>query len=128
MQAASSMQSTPQSQSHTLPIKQVTLYKNNLAFLKRTGKVSTAQLEIAESIKDLVTSTLSVASQASVSVLFGGQKQVVNEPEYGFQYGTRSNLGAFLDSLIGPPPSASCGILTLGQHQNSFILMSCVNI
>jgi len=95
------MQSNPQSQSHNLPIKQVTLYKNNLAFLKRTGKVSTAQLEIAENIKDLVTSTLNVTSRAPVSVLFGAQKQVVDEPEYGFQYGTRSNLGAFLDSLIG---------------------------
>ena len=92
---------TFQSQSHSLPIKQVTLYKNNLAFLKRAGKVSTAQLEIAESIKDLVTSTLSISSDAPVSVLFGAQKQVVDEPEYGFQYGTRSNLGAFLDSLIG---------------------------
>ena len=62
---------TFQSQSHSLPIKHVTLYKNNLAFLKRSGKVSTAQLEIAESIRELVSSTLSVTSDASVSVLFG---------------------------------------------------------
>jgi ubiquitin len=95
------MQSITQSQSHSLPIKQVTLYKNNLAFLKRSGKVSTAQLEIADSIKDLVSSTLNVTSEAPVSVLFGTKKEVVGEPEYGFQYGTRSNMGAFLDSLIG---------------------------
>jgi ubiquitin len=100
MQAASSMQ-TFQSQSHSLPIKQVTLYKNNLAFLKRSGKVSTAQLEIAESIRELVSSTLSVTSDACVSVLFGSKTEVVSEMEYGFQYGTRSNMGAFLDSLIG---------------------------
>ena len=105
MQATSRMQSTTlsqsQSQSHSLPIKQVTLYKNDLAFLKRSGKVSTAQLEIAESIKDLVSSTLNVTAEVPVSVLFGSKKESACEPDYGFQYGTRSNMGAFLDSLIG---------------------------
>ena len=95
------MQSTFQSQSRSLPIKQVTLYKNNLAFLQRTGKVSSAQLQVADAIKDLVSSTLSVTSDVPVSVLFGSKKEAAAEPEYGFQYGTRSNMGAFLASLIG---------------------------
>ena len=95
------MQSNFQSQSRSLPIKQVTLYKNDLAFLQRTGKVSSAQLQVADAIKDLVSSTLSVTSDAPVSVLFGSKKEAAAEPEYGFQYGTRSNLGAFLESLIG---------------------------
>jgi ubiquitin len=101
MKSASSAQSKAQVQPHSLPIKHVTLYKNDLAFLKRTGKVSTAQLQIAESIKELVSSTLSVTSEAPVAVLFGPNTEPVSEPDYGFQYGTRSNLGAFLDSLIG---------------------------
>ena len=128
MKSASSAQAKPQVQAHSLPIKHVTLYKNDLAFLKRTGKVSTAQLQIAESIKELVSSTLSVTSEAPVAVLFGPNTEPVSEPDYGFQYGTRSNLGAFLDSLIGArvkldltssgSGSAVCGhVLIVEQEQ-----------
>ena len=80
----STMQAAPTSQvqSHSLPIKQVTLYKNDLAFLKRRGKDSTAQLEIAESIKDLVSSTLNVSSDAPVAVLFGPNTEPASEPDY----------------------------------------------
>lgn len=90
-----------------LPLRRVTLYKNELAYLERRGHISVAELEIAEKVKDLFLSTLSVKSQTPFRVL---SKRMTNtskngleekENKYNFEYSTSKNIGAFLASLIG---------------------------
>jgi hypothetical protein len=89
----------------SLPLKQVTLYKNELAYLERRGHVSIAQIEVAASVKQLVLSTLSVKSEVPFTVL--NKKTAVQTEEEGakeifnFQYSTSKNIGGFLSSLIG---------------------------
>jgi len=89
--------------SQTLPIKRVTLYKNNLAYLERAGKISTAQLEIANTIKDLFVSTVSVKSDQHVAIRFGPEKKEASAeaPEFPFSYGSCRGIGAFLESVVG---------------------------
>ena len=91
-----------------LPLKRVTLYKNELAYLERFGLVSTVELEVAAKVKDLFISTLSVKSQVPFKVL---SKKATNatskkdleekENKHNFEYSTSKNIGAFLSSLIG---------------------------
>ena len=90
-----------------LPLRKVTLYKNELAYLERQGKVSKAELEVAAKVKDLFLSTLSVKSQVPFKV----HSKNANDSSQSdleekknkckFQYSTSKNIGAFLSSLIG---------------------------
>jgi ubiquitin len=105
-----------------LPLKRVTLYKNDLAYLEREGVVSTSQLEIAAKVKDLVLSTLSIRSSVPFTVV---NKKSTSDPTdpldslINFQYGTNKNLGAFLGSLIG----ANVRLNLLNDHQLSGFVM-----
>jgi ubiquitin len=88
----------------SLPLKKVTLFKNELAYMERAGRVSTAQLEVAAQVKELVLSTLSVRSEEPFTVT--NKKVEPPSPSsavdgYSFIYGTRTNMGSFLGSLIG---------------------------
>ena len=84
-----------------LPLKKVTLFKNELAYLERSGRVSSAQLEVATKIEELVLSTLNVRSAVPFTVT---NRKATSEStvldSYSFQYG-KSNIGSFLGSLIG---------------------------
>ena len=86
-----------------LLLQKVTLYKNDLAFLERTGFVSSSQLEIASKVKELALSTLSIRSSVPFTVVNKKVESEVVSPldSISFQYGTNKNLGAFLGSLIG---------------------------
>jgi hypothetical protein len=87
----------------SLPLKQVTLYKNELVYLERRGKVSAAQLEIAATVKKLVLSTLSVKSQVPFTVLNKKSDEVEDSvpQQHQFTFHTAKNIGGFLSSLIG---------------------------
>ena len=95
--------------SFNIPIRKVSLYKNELAYVERQGSISSAQLEIAASVKQLVISTLTVRSEKSFIV--SNFKKLDNKSAYvdideedctqHIQYGTQKNIGSFLASLIG---------------------------
>jgi ubiquitin len=95
-----------------LPIKCITIYKNELAYLEREGEVTKTQLEVAKNVKDLVLSTLSVRSSNHIYVTnkLSKNEALNNEDDSdddneafmnSFQYGTNKNLGSFLNHLIG---------------------------
>jgi hypothetical protein len=104
-------------QEESLPLKQVTLYKNELAYLERRGHASSAQLEVAASVKKLVLSTLSVKSDVPFAVL---NKKTASEncnisdheDDHDFHFTTSKNIGGFLSSLMGAQVSL---ILSKGE-------------
>lgn len=113
----------------TIPLKQVTLYKNQLAFVEReasagedtsasagdeTDATAAAQaaarlvLEVQKQHKDLVVATLSSSTKSghSVRVKFdthGNKKASADEEDaiVDFNIGARRDLGEFLSTLIG---------------------------
>ena len=90
-----------------LSLKEVTLYKNELAYLEYAGRASSASLEIAASVKQLVLSTLCVRSEVPFAITSkdtGTSSDRTGETDsrlHSFQYGTNKNIGSFLGSLIG---------------------------
>lgn len=93
----------------SLALKHVTLYKNELAYLERRGSVTAAELQIADDVKQLVLSTLSVKSQVPFTVLHKkterkknkGFDEELDDESFRFDnFGTK-NYGAFLADLIG---------------------------
>ena len=108
------------SKEDSLPLKQVTLYKNELAYLERRGRVGVAQLEVAASVKQLVLSTLSVKSEVPFTVV--NKKTAVptgnsNDDSHKFSFSTSKNIGGFLSSLIG----AHVSLQLIGEARESKI-------
>jgi ubiquitin len=107
-----------------IPLRQVTLYKNDLAYLERRGCVAKGQLEVAASVKQLVLGTLSVKSDAPFTVS-NRKTEVSKEPEedlHAFNFSTSKNLGDFLSSLIGAHVCLDMGDGT-GQKQGYVMLV-----
>lgn len=90
-----------------MPVQRITLYKNNLGFVERHASVpagSTTSMLVPAELKQLVESTLSVNGNGKPVVVTYGSKQSEEAPEpmrYPFQYGSATNMGAFLASLSG---------------------------
>lgn len=86
--------------------------------------MSTAELEVAASVKQLVLGTLSVKSEVPFTVL--SRKNEVKttdesaENSYNFQYSTSSNIGGFLSSLIGANVSLD---LQEGTSSSGYVLL-----
>ena len=108
---------------YILPLKKVTMYKNELAYLERRGCVSEAQLEVAASVKQLVLSTLSVKSDVPFTV--SNKRKAVPKDETeeninAFNFSTSKNIGAFLSSLIGAHVSLE---INGGEEKNGYVML-----
>jgi ubiquitin len=109
-----------------LPLKKVTLYKNELAYLERSGHVSSAQLEVAASVKNLVLTTLSVKSDIPFTVLNKQSSSALltdltTPPDpINFHFSTSKNIGDFLSSLIG---ARVCLELNEGGSTSGYVML-----
>jgi len=96
-----------------LQLARVTLYKNNLAFAERTGKLDVDssftdfELRVPEARKKLVVNTLAAMAPGGASILFGGaaKKSGSGEPQEAaapkpFPF-NHDSLGNFLESCRG---------------------------
>jgi len=80
------------------------VYKNDLAFIEKECKgVTEAQLEIAETVRDLALSTLTTKSDTAITVNYLSRPpaQAPEEQLFDFQYGAGTDMGLFLESIIG---------------------------
>jgi len=86
----------------TIPLKRITLYKNDLAFCEReaVGGHSEKRLEIPLQVKDLVVSSLTCEADAPVTIKYD-QRDRLEEQTVVFEYGARKDIGHFLSQLIG---------------------------
>ena len=102
----------------SLPLKRITMYKNDLAFVEREGQVGDhateeqqLELSVRTKVKGLVVSTLSATTttttapataSAAVTIKYDkGTTPVEEDPLFSFKYGADVNLGNLLASVIG---------------------------
>ncbi|CAE7492369.1 UBC [Symbiodinium pilosum] len=93
-------------QAQPLDLARITLYKNNLAFCVREGKIGDSldvdfELRVPEARRKLVVNTLSASAPRGASIIFGKDKAILPSGSGSTYPFSHASMGSFLESCRG---------------------------